>query len=83
MGARYEAVEQKASQRGLLTASGIVAGEALIGILIAVLIVFFPSVRDAISSISIDPTIKMILGLGLFLFLCHYLLRVASSTKEK
>lgn len=83
LGARYEAVEQKASQRGLLTASGIVAGEALIGILIAVLIVFFPSVRDTISSISIDPTIKTILGLGLFLFLCHYLLRVASSTKEK
>ena len=83
LGARYEDVAQRASQRGLLTASGVVAGEALIGILIAVLIVFFPAVRDAISSISMSESVKTLLGLGLFLFLCHYLLRVASSTKDK
>lgn len=81
LGADYDGAVQKAEQRGLLTASGIVAGEALVGIFVAVLIVFFPQVRETISSIDLSDSLKTMLGLGLLVFLCAYLLQVASSTK--
>lgn len=79
----YDAAAQKAEQRGLLTASGIVAGEALVGILVAVLIVFFPQARDAIAKINFSESLKTMLGLGLLLFLCAYLLQVSCSVKGK
>lgn len=71
------------SQRGLLMASGIVAGEALVGILIAVLIVFFPSVKEAISGLTIPENIKILGGLCLFGLLCFYLFKVSSSPQTE
>ncbi|MDC0348886.1 oligopeptide transporter, OPT family [Alphaproteobacteria bacterium] len=79
LGEEFKEKAQQASQRGLLTASGIVAGEALVGIFVAVLIVFFPSVKESISGLIFSESLKLILGAGLFSFLCFYLYRVASS----
>jgi putative OPT family oligopeptide transporter len=81
LGKEFEGKAQKASQRGLLTASGIVAGEALVGIFVAVLIVFFPSIKESISGLVFSESMKLILGAGLFSFLCFYLYRVASSIR--
>ena len=80
---KYQDAVESASQRGLLTASGIVAGEALIGILIAILIVCFPHVQDQMSSIELGETTKILMGLVLFFVLCGYLYRSASSTSGK
>lgn len=81
LGKEFKGKAQQASQRGLLTASGIVAGEALVGILVAVLIVFFPSIKESISGLIFSESLKLILGAGLFSFLCFYLYRVASSIR--
>lgn len=83
LGDDYDEAVQKTEQRGLLTASGIVAGEALIGIFVAVLIVFFPHIRDSIANIDVSESLKTMLGFGLLLFLCAYLLQVSSSVKGK
>lgn len=82
LGDQFEEQAQKASQRGLLMASGIVAGEALIGILIAVLIVFFPAVKASISGLVLAESLKLIFGAGIFIFLCGYLLHVSSSMRS-
>jgi putative OPT family oligopeptide transporter len=81
LGDQYESVVQKAGQRGLLMASGIVAGEALIGILIAVLIVFFPAVKEAVGALVVSEDLKVVFGMGLFGFLCIYLYKVSSSVR--
>ena len=79
LGKDFETKALRAGQRGLLMASGIVAGEALTGLLIAVLIVFFPSVKEAISGLVVSEGLKMMMGMGLFAFLCFYLFKVSSS----
>ena len=81
LGKEFKGKAQQASQRGLLTASGIVAGEALVGIFVAVLIVFFPSIKESISGLAVSESMKLVLGAGLFSFLCFYLYRVASSIR--
>jgi uncharacterized oligopeptide transporter (OPT) family protein len=82
LGEHFEEQSQKASQRGLLMASGVVAGEALVGILIAVLIVFFPSVKESISGLVLSESLKLLFGLGLFVFLCSYLFKTSSSVRD-
>lgn len=70
-----------ADHRGLLVASGIVAGEAIIGIVIAGGIVSWPAFADMTHGQYLGETAKIILGVGLFSFIGYYLYRAGSTLK--
>ncbi len=77
----YESAVHRAQHRGLLMASGIVAGEAIVGVIIAGLIVFVPTFRDLSQASLIGEPFKILLGSSVFSFICYYLYKTASQLK--
>jgi len=77
-----------AERRGLLFASGLITGEALVGIFLAIPFAYFES-ADVLAitptMLGLSPglfgTIETILGVGLFAIFCLWLYRVASSVQ--
>ena len=71
-------IEKSSSGNGLLFASGLITGEALVGILMAIPIVVFQD-RNVFSLISDPMALPGILALG---GVCYWLYRIASSPDE-
>lgn len=71
-------IEESSSGNGLLFASGLITGEALVGILMAIPIVVFQD-RDVFSMVSDPMALPGILTLS---GVCYWLYKVASSTDE-
>ncbi len=83
LGQNFEMEAEKARQKGLLTASGVVAGEALVGVLVASLIVSFGPLQNLIPIGPLPGAVQLILGTGLFGALCWYLFNAGSSLKKR
>ena len=77
-----------AERRGLLFASGLITGEALVGIFLAIPFAYFES-ADVLAvtpdrlglSAGAFATLETVLGVGLFAAFCLWLYRVASSVR--
>ncbi len=67
--------KQKSERTGLLFASGLITGEALIGIIMALPIIYFK--RDDFMSI-MDETLGSLPGLLVIILICIYLYRLAT-----
>lgn len=83
LGQNFEVEAEKARQKGLLTASGAVAGEALVGVLVAILIVSFGPLQSLIPVGPLPAFVQLILGTGLFAAICWYLFNAGSSLKKR
>ncbi len=76
---------ERAARRGLLFASGLITGEALVGILLAVPFAYYESANvwavspEALGlSVETFETLASVLGIALFAGFCGWLYRVAS-----
>ena len=74
----FRKIEKISSGNGLLFASGLITGEALVGIMMAIPIVIFQD-RDVFSVVS-DP--MAIPGILVLSGVCYWLYKVASSPDE-
>ncbi len=83
LGQNFEVEAEKVRHKGLLTASGAVAGEALVGVLVAVLIVTFGPLQSLIPIGPLPASVQVILGTGLFAAICWYLFNAGSSLKKR
>ena len=81
-GDAYEQVVGRANRRGLLFASGLITGEALVGILLA--IPFAAAQNTDVLRLAPDgfDTIANVLGVGAFVFFCLWLYRVARKVND-
>lgn len=82
LGEAYEQVVARSNQRGLLFASGLITGEALVGILLA--IPFAAAQNTDVLRLAPDgfDTIANILGVGAFVCFCFWLYRVARRMED-
>jgi putative OPT family oligopeptide transporter len=83
LGQNFEVEAEKARQKGLLTASGAVAGEALVGVLVAILIVTCGPLQSFIPVGPFPAFVQLVLGAGLFAAICWYLFNAGSSLKKR
>lgn len=87
--ASYESLTKAAERRGVLFASGLIVGESLLGVIIAIIIVFSISSghSDAPLAIPMPASYGMVgewLGLAVFAAVCVYFVRrVSSSNGQK
>lgn len=89
LGEAYEAEREKSSRRGLLFSSGLITGEALVGILLAIPFALFEStdvLRLPFESIGLSgsalSSLTYLLGLAAFGFFTFWLYRVAIQSTE-
>ena len=81
LGERYQAVVDRASRRGLLFSSGLITGEALVGIFLAIPF----AAAQSTDVIALAPegfeTPGALIGLVAFVAFCAWLYRIASSER--
>lgn len=82
LGINYERVAGTARRRGILFSSGLVAGEALVGIMIAAMIVSVPSIREVQNMLNLSPTVLTTGGVVVFSVMCAYLYSISTRTKS-
>lgn len=82
LGIHFHNVVEVARRRGMLFASGLVAGEALIGITIAAMIVSVPSMRDSQEMLNLSVFAQNIGGTVVFALMCAYLYTISSRTSR-
>ncbi len=78
----YEKVVARANQRGLLFAAGLITGEALVGILLA--IPFAAAQNTDVLRLAPEgfETVANVLGVAAFVFFCLWLYRVARKVND-
>lgn len=81
LGSEFKAKSHKAGQMGLLFASGLIAGDALLGITLAIPFSIYQSTEIFKFSLGSYAWMGQWLGAGAFFFLCSQLYRSASCTK--
>lgn len=87
---KAKSVEEEEIAPGNLFATGLVAGGAIAGVIVAILMVI-PAVRDNLSKINVEPTFItwfgnggfQILGVLFFLFMGYVLYNIGSKKQEK
>ena len=84
LGQEYDEVAVRSGRRGLLFASGLITGEALVGILLAIPFALAES-TDVLSverlGIAVPEWLVTLFGLGAFVAFTLWLYRVASRTR--
>lgn len=83
LGTQYNKVAESAQRRGLLFASGLVAGEALMGIFIAGMIVSAPAFCQLRNVLGFSEMTQGLLGALVFSALCVYLYKTYEVSKNK
>lgn len=83
LGLKFQGFAEKAQQRGLLFASGLIAGEAIIGIILA--IPFAAAERTDVFKITIPnfEIFHVLLGVAAFLGVSYYLYHISAPSHEK
>jgi hypothetical protein len=83
LGVKYQEATDAARRRGLLFSSGMIAGEAIMGILLAIPFAAY----QRIDIFNIRPanfdTISLTATVIIFLGICYYLYHIGSSTKQQ
>lgn len=82
LGTKFEEVAESVKRRGVLFSSGLVAGEALMGILIASFLVSVPNFTNLKSYFMPSEILQTIMGTLVFLGICAYLYNISSMSKK-
>lgn len=80
-GTDFERKAADTRHRGLLVASGIIAGEAIVGVIIAAILIWGHTLKDAMQSIHIHSDLRILFGIVMFGVLSWYLYKTASKLK--
>lgn len=81
LGEEYEAAVTRANRRGLLFASGLITGEALVGIALAIPFAIFESTDVLRLMPDGMETVSDLLGVAAFVFFAAWLYRIAKSER--
>ncbi|MEI8320795.1 MAG: oligopeptide transporter, OPT family [Alphaproteobacteria bacterium] len=81
-GADFEKKASHVRHRGLLVAAGLVAGESIIGVLIALILVCGGPVKELVQSVQVPELFKMLLTIPFFAYICWYLYKKSSCFKR-
>lgn len=83
LGTQFHKASENAKRRGMLFASGLVAGEALMGIFIAGMVVSVPAFANIRNILGLSELVQTVLGTLVFCALCAYLYKTYEVSPDK